>query len=72
LFLCVRWKADDWPIVLMSAKLLNREFWRERHYLLDEQMVKSFERLMCEVEFWEVFLGNVQGFLDWLPQGARC
>jgi hypothetical protein len=22
---------------------------------------------MCEVEFWEVFLGKVQGFLAWCP-----
>ena len=41
-------------------------------FLLDEQMVNSFERLMCEVEFWEVFLKKELGFLAWLPQGARC
>lgn len=23
---------------------------------------------MCEVEFWEVFLKNVLGFLDWFPK----
>jgi hypothetical protein len=41
--------------------------------LLDERTNdQSFERLMCEVEFWEVFLSKVLGFLDWLPQGASC
>jgi len=28
---------------------------------------KSFERLMCEVEFWEVFLGKERGLLKWCP-----
>jgi hypothetical protein len=43
--------------------------------LLDEQMIdvvlycyRTSERLMCEVEFWEVFLMNVQGFLEWCPK----
>ena len=30
--------------------------------------VQKFERLMCEVEFWEVFLKKVQGFLEWCPK----
>lgn len=46
--------------------------------LLNEQMTDvirtkygSSERLMCEVEFWEVFLMNVQGFLAWCPKVPR-
>jgi hypothetical protein len=30
--------------------------------------VQSFERLMCEVEFWEVFLEKVLGFFEWCPK----
>jgi hypothetical protein len=52
----------------MSAKVLNRRFRREPSNLLDGYMVKSFERLMCEVEFWEVFLRKELGFLDWCPK----
>jgi hypothetical protein len=28
------------------------------------ELVQVFERLMCEVEFWEVFLRNVHRFFN--------
>jgi hypothetical protein len=35
--------------------------------LIRDKFEIKFERLMCEVEFWEVFFGKGARFLKWLP-----
>jgi len=45
-------------------------FKKSSNFLLDVN-VKVFERLMCEVEFWEVFY-KVLGFLAWCPKVPRA
>ncbi len=44
-------------------------FKKSSNFLLNAN-VKVFERLMCEVEFWEVFY-KVLGFLAWCPKVPR-
>lgn len=36
--------------------------------LVERANDQNFERLMCEVEFWEVFLRKELGFLEWCPK----
>jgi len=40
-------------ILIIDSSCFKREF--EKFALMPIGVVKKFERLMCEVEFWEVF-----------------
>ncbi len=46
----------------ISEGFFVRKFKKFSNNLLSHLVCQKVERLMCEVEFWEVFLRNVQRF----------